>query len=441
MKKFLPIILTIFLVSGYIFPFAFTFFPSQNTKNLLAAAGMAIYGFELLFRRKRLSVTKGTLLVFIAAFAVSFMALFTMLYHNTSDSTYVTYPFSLILWLCSGYTCIRAMKAVHGYSSVSLVTQYFAAVAVMQCTIALLIDYFPPFENWVNSWMAMGREYWAKTGRMYGVGCGLDVAGVRFSGILLMLSHLCHEAAAERKRKKLIIGLLCFVYVTVVGNMIARTTIIGVGASFALWMLLGMVPSKKSFSDASVLWGWIVLIIVSFYLLCSALYSSNEKMRENLRFGFEGFFSMVEKGHWETHSNNELKEMVVWPDNPGTWILGDGYMLDPAAVEDYLIKNDVAADYDYMGTDIGYCRFIFYFGIVGLAVFIIYFAVAAAACGARAPSKRICFFFLWLINMAVWAKVSTDIFAVLCIFLLTDIETDEDEGEDESMLPEEEAIA
>ena len=38
-------------------------------------------------------------------------------------------------------------------------------------------------------------------------------------------------------------------------------------------------------------------------------------IRTHLRFGFEGFFSIYEKGHWETNSNNILKNMVIFPDN------------------------------------------------------------------------------------------------------------------------------
>lgn len=431
MKRFLLIILTLFMVSGYIFPFSFTFFPSQNTKNLLAAVGMAIYIFELILSRKKISAEKSTILVFVMAFAVAFMALFTMIYHNTSDSTYVSYPLTFVLWLCAGYTCIKMMKATHGYASFSLFAKYLTAVAVMQCIIALMIDNIPAFENWVNSWMFLGREYWANTGRLYGVGCGLDVAGVRFSGIILVIAFECYEASRERNRKELIVGLICFAIIAVVGNMIARTTLVGVAVSFVMWLMLSLIPSKKAILDISALWGWFIVIVAASVFTCTTLYNTNEKVRENLRFGFEGFFSLAEKGYWETNSNNALKEMVVWPDNPATWILGDGYMLDPASVEDYLIKNDVAGDYSYKGTDVGYCRFIFYFGIVGLLVFTAFFAVAAGACGSRAPSKKLCFFLLWVINMIVWAKVTTDVFPVICVFLLTDIETDEEDEEDE----------
>ncbi|MCQ2137454.1 MAG: hypothetical protein MJY60_01995 [Bacteroidales bacterium] len=430
MKKFILIIITTIVTSCLVFPFSFTFFPSQNTKNLMAIIGIVLYAFNLINKR-RIETEKGNILVFIGAFAVAFMALFTMIYHNTSDDTYVSFPITLVLWLAAAYTCIRMVKATHEYASVELITCYLTAVAVLQCITAELISNIPAFENWVCSWMHGGEIFFKKSGRMYGIGCALDVAGVRFSAILIMLAHLCCTASAERKNKKLLLLLICYAAITVVGNMISRTTLVGAALGIGMWILITLIPERGANANISRLWGRLLLTVFLAFGICTVLYNTNYKVREDLRFGFEGFFSIAEKGHWETHSNNELEKMVKWPDNTATWILGDGYMADPTAVEDYLISFKASGDYVYMGTDIGYCRFIFYFGIVGLAVMIIYFAIIAAACAARAPSKGLAYFFLFVVTLVVWAKVTTDPFAVMCLFLLTDIETDEDEKEDE----------
>jgi len=431
MKRFIMIMLTVILVSAYVFPFSFNFFPAQNTKNMLAAVGLVGYVLTLLLMKKDIATEKGTLMVILLAFSIGFMVLLSMTLNNTSDKTYLSYPVTLILWLCAAYVSITAMKFTHGYASVSLVSQYFTMVSVLQCAIALLIDNYAPVKRWVLSWMSPW-EMGVMQGRLFGIGCGLDVAGVRFSCILLMLAYLCYEAACEKNSKKLAIGLIFFAFIGVVGNMMARTTIVGVAVSLALWFVLSLFPKDGNTSGIFRVWMWFAGVVILAVVLCSILYNTNPKAKDNLRFGFEGFFSLAEKGYWETNSNNELKGMVVWPDNPRTWIIGDGYMVDPSKVEGYLIAENVAGDIFYKGTDIGYCRFIFYFGIIGLSIFIIYFGVVAIACGKRAPSKKICFFFIWLINMIVWAKVSTDVFAVLCIFLLTDIEEeDEDEEEEE----------
>ena len=71
---------------------------------------------------------------------------------------------------------------------------------------------------------------------------------------------------------------------------------------------------------------WIISAILLFTLFFSLLYKTNSSWRKNIEFGFEGFFSLVEKGTWEVRSNNQLKGTFLVPDNCRTWIVGEGYM-------------------------------------------------------------------------------------------------------------------
>jgi hypothetical protein len=70
-----------------------------------------------------------------------------------------------------------------------------------------------------------------------------------------------------------------------------------------------------------------------------------------------------------------------------------------------------------MATDIGYLRFLFYFGIFGLTTFIIYFFKVAKTCVERFPKYAAMFWLILATNMIVWLKVSTDIFVVFALFL------------------------
>ena len=79
-----------------------------------------------------------------------------------------------------------------------------------------------------------------------------------------------------------------------------------------------------------------------------------------------------------------------------------------------------------MGTDIGYLRFLFYFGTIGLTTFIIYFCKVAKACAERFPKYATMFMLILAINMIVWLKVSTDIFLVFAIFLCISKEDNEE---------------
>ena len=108
--------------------------------------------------------------------------------------------------------------------------------------------------------------------------------------------------------------------------------------------------------------------------------------------------------------------MVVFPQTIHTWIIGDGYMLNPFWVDDNFVGPNYGGGF-YMGTDIGYLRFIFYFGIVGLMAFLCFFVSVVVVLAKRFDGFRWMFFLLLVINLIIWAKVSTDIFPVFAVYL------------------------
>jgi hypothetical protein len=157
------------------------------------------------------------------------------------------------------------------------------------------------------------------------------------------------------------------------------------------------------------MWKNFLGIILLFTPIIIYLYKTNESAYDLLRFGFEGFFNWIETGKWTTGSTEILKTMWVLPDNIKTWMIGDGYFNNPNAVVD-----DIPF---YMNTDIGYCRFIFYCGIIGFIVFASFFVYLTVACYKKYPKERHLFLLLLVLVFVVWAKVSTDIFLVYAIFI------------------------
>ena len=154
-------------------------------------------------------------------------------------------------------------------------------------------------------------------------------------------------------------------------------------------------------------------------------YNNDSTIHANLRFAFEGFFSLVEKGEWDVASNNTLKGMIVWPDNLHTWILGDGYIVNPK--DDPYYVGEITGGY-YKNTDIGYLRFIFYFGIIGLLSFTTFIVMSARACMVRLPKYSSMVLILLILGFVVWLKVSTDLFFIFALLLCVDI-IQEDSGE------------
>lgn len=136
--------------------------------------------------------------------------------------------------------------------------------------------------------------------------------------------------------------------------MMARTTLIG----FAFSLVLLLLIRKPNFAIFKLL----------IYILCSAavciliLRGLSPQVLERfdyvITFGFEMFINYFNGEGLSTSSTDGMMRMYVFPDNSFTWLFGDGFW-------------ETARGYYYKGTDIGWCRMIFYFGLIGSLIFIL----------------------------------------------------------------------
>src|SRR5690606_25071361 len=120
----------------------------------------------------------------------------------------------------------------------------------------------------------------------------------------------------------------------------------------------------------------------------------------------------IEKGEWTTSSTEKLNsEMWIWPNSNDlkTWLIGKALFSDWHAV----------------GTDIGYCRFIFYNGLTGLVTFSLFFIYNAWVCLLKFPAYKIFFLLLLTLGFIIWFKVSTDLFIIYALFYCLDKERGE----------------
>ena len=414
MGRILSIIFTIIITSFYFFPFCFTFLPSVNTKMAMAAFGLVLLGIQLGKARNSV-LNKNIFILSIFAAVVSLVGLVSVTYNETPDYTYASYIVSMWVWLGGAYVAVSLMKKVHGYVSVKLICNYLIILCVAQCTIALLIDSYPLIKGFVDSFLA-GEGYMGKSeSRLYGIGCSLDVAGSRFAVVLIMIAYITTLKVDVAVRKYIWLYIAAFLYITVVGNMMARTTTMGVGLALLYWLGKSGVFNLRINSEYKYIWnrlGLLLLVAIPFMVY---LYDTNPNFREDIRFAFEGFFSLAEKGEWDVGSNDSLANMYVFPDNTKTWIIGDGYFNNPGTTDPYYVGPLGGAF--YKSTDVGYLRFIFYFGVLGLFAFVLYFFKCAQVCVSKFKREALMFWLILLANYILWFKVATDIFIVFALFL------------------------
>lgn len=420
MKAILAII-TVLVTSLYFFPIEFSFLPGINTKLAMGGLGAIVFMYDLA-RQGRAIFDKGFLMVLVFSLVVSFCGLISVIINNTPDYSYAGYVFSMLTWFAGAYVIVRIISGVHGSVNVRLITNYLTAVCVMQCVAVILNDNFPSFKDFVDTYVNQGQDFingLVGTKRKYGIGANLDTAGVRFSAVLCMISVVASKLSDELKKKWLWLYIISFLFIAIEGNFVARTTIAGVGLAL-LYALLNLKSYKtRSVNYNSGLYFSIVSILVLGTSLVVYLYNTDEKFEEDMRFGFEGFFSLVEKGEWSVSSNDRLESMYVYPDNMKTWAIGDGYFSNPINTDPFFI-GEITGGY-YKGTDVGFLRFIYYFGLMGLASFAIFFYKCAQVCSSEYPKYKYMFYILMLLNFIIWLKVSTDLFLVFALFIAGNI--------------------
>lgn len=413
--KWVAILFTVLLVSMFFFPFQFKAFMGQNTKNLMAALGL-VFVFMMFVYKRELSIPKELIILLFLAGGVSIASYAAVVYNQTPDYSYVTYIRAAIIWLSAAFVPAVVIWLVHRRIDVKLVVNYLVAVCVFQCAMAMLIEFVPSVQRFVDAHIEQGQEMLKEMNRIYGVGASLDVAGSRFAVVLVAIAALIDSELRSIKTGELYFYGVSFIVITVIGNMIARTTIIGVAVSGGLFLLrFAQNFFSRERKGNGKFWKVISTTLLVLVPVVILLYNAFPEFEDLMRFGFEGFFSFFEEGEFETSSTNKLETMVVFPESLKTWIIGDGYFENSRNDINYL--GDSTTEGFYMGTDIGYLRFIFYGGLILLVVISSVMIYAGVICARKFPEYKMIFLLGIVVNFIVWIKVATDIFLFFCIFI------------------------
>ena len=414
MKRLLQITFLAIVVSLYFFSVSFTFIPSSiNSKMILAAFGVVAFLYKSILD-KSLVLSKRTIFAAILALGFSLWCYFSTIINGTNDMTYATYWISFATWLGGAYGVYVIVKAVEGKADLSVISKYLLIVGIAQCIIALMIDNIPAVERIVDLVFAQGSDFFKKNDRLYGIGCALDSGGVRLASILVLTGHqIAHDKRIGENVSLLAKYLSGFIIVTVIGSMIARTTSVGALMAIAYILFTNAAVKRGGYISSRQAWffGLLIVLILLTIVVGSSLYNSSPVVRDYLRFGFEGFFNLAEGGEFRTNSTDILmNKMWMWPSDWKGWIIGYG-------------RYGVFS----WGTDIGYCNFTLYCGLVGLSLFSSFFIYSFLSLNKKFKNFYLLSLLLIALQAIIWAKVATDIFLVAA--LLFCVEGDNKEKE------------
>lgn len=414
MGKFFKVLFCFIIVDFFFFSTLLSFTGSYNTKELMAVVGIFLFIFDM-SRQRQFALSNEFLGLLAYSGLLSMAALFSAIVHNTQERTYTTFFISMLVWLSSAYVAVKCIKGTHGKLSIELVGKYIVAITVVQGLIAVIADNYVPLDNFIMN-NVPGLAWTKSEGRLYGFGttAALDSGGLRFAIASVLCAHNIKSAVQQEKPRGLPVYVLAFLIITVTGNMIARTTLVGSIIGLA-YLLIYISPFRSKLTTATFkAWIWIIMESLAIVIIVTSLYNSDPNFYRRTRFAFEGFFSLAEEGHWQTGSNDALLSMYIFPDNAETWLIGDGYFIVPGSDPNYM---GTATEGYYMGTDVGYLRFIFFFGLLGLAIYSMFIIYAGRTCIRMHPGNTLLFLLLTAMNFIVWLKVATDCFFILALFI------------------------
>lgn len=352
-----------FLLLFYLYPITPKVLPFLSSRKV-----MAIFGIFFVITRISNKLYNGNLLIkkeliyiVLSLLLIASLSFITVLYNGTTELQFVSYVISNTIIFVSAYFVIKVINGSGIYVSSEYLIKLIIYSIALQCLISILMHFIPSLKDIILSITAFDDTQLETIDRLEAervIGFGLTFfwAGAYCGMGLILIAYLIKYSYIQSKQIFWFVLLYAFIFV--IGMMMARTTIIGASLS----LLLFLFPHKQNaFSYRSV--KFIGLLVIFPVLFISTLYLAFpnlfSKIDYLIQFAFEMFINLKNKGELQTDSTDVLKNMFILPDNLKTWIIGDGYWMNPVG-EGY-----------YMHTDVGFLRAIYYFGLAGLLSFIL----------------------------------------------------------------------
>jgi hypothetical protein len=337
----------------------------------------------------------------------------SLLINNTTDIKFVSYMFSQIAVLFASYFVVKTFKKMKYKLNFEILVKLIINVTFIQSVIALSMFLMPDLKEFLLGLENLTTKELSRINsfsgfRIYGVGSSKTFLAGVFNGYALILIAILFRLY-RFSLKELSFLSLKFSIILFVGMMMARTTIVGALIAIIIILMPRDLKAMLTIVRKRILFFTIALFIPAgvtgiLFIITPAF---EILAGEALRFGFEMFINLNESGRFETESTTELIKLYVFPNNIQTYLIGDGYFADPIKISSY-----------YMGTDVGYLRLIYYFGVIGLSCYLamqIYLIVKAYSVF---NIEKGLYVFIIVYFMILNLKGFTDLLAVHIIFIM-----------------------
>lgn len=356
-----------------------------STRKLIGLIGLVTFALRR-FRSQNLVLNRGLCLYFgcIMILCVS------SIINAYLDTAVLSMFIGRILTVLASYYILTTWRNIN----LILFLKTFLGIVLFNDFFAFVLFLIPSLSNFFMTLEPATESVMEIYGGLRFIGLGafrFFEGGVINALALISVFYLLLDGQLTKFKSALLIVLALFL-----GTFIARTTLTGlIGLMFFLY------PSwstRKTLIKVSI---GISSVAVFVFLFLNSYFSDNPA----LEWAFEVIYNYLEKGSIETTSTDSLLTMYVFPDTLKSWIIGDGQWL----------SNNGGY---YMHTDVGFCRLLLLFGLIGTSFFFLYFLWIFFKT-ARNQDLRIQFLFsfiyilLILVNLKGFSDFSYFIFPLL----------------------------
>lgn len=340
-------IIAFVLLFSFIYQINYIFLPF-NVPFVLGLIGLPLYIHNSSAIRNGDSKYVNDIL--LALLPVAIVAFLSIVGNHSSDFYFIKWAIINALYFFGAYFLFQLLKHSFRNFTFGRLVDLLVLCAVVQLSLSLVMFFSPEVKNVLQPLIhesEIAKEAMERAAtRMVGFGTHFFLSGTIHAFILIMI------AISFTLRKvsliKSVVLMLSFIFIAAVGTIMARTTLVGV--LFAIVIVLLRRRGKRYFISGLVL-STIIISATSVYFLDLI----SDDMEQLFNFGFEAFVNYKDTGSFSTSSTDVLLRMYKFPSVWETWLWGDA-------------RYEAGKGY-YMNTDIGFCRLIFYFGVIGLITY------------------------------------------------------------------------
>lgn len=267
------------------------------------------------------------------------------------DTTFHSLLMAIFLGLLPLGWVVVTLQPKGFYSIFERLITAIALVGFLQAFTVLLAGLWPEFDVWTAGFLIQPTSI-EGTHRVTGIS-SLAGDGLSFSLSISAISSI-YLFFTRKYSKPYCFAAVCGV-ILVAMMFTARTGYFIFGVFLLVYLL-----RNRSIANFWKLCEFILYLCLGgyFIFLLANETAQNKVIDVLLPYTFEYVYNFVDRGELTTASSDELMSMWIWPQADIQWLFGDGYFAHPT------IEGS-----NYVPSDIGYVRMIFYVGLIGSALY------------------------------------------------------------------------